>query len=213
MKRLDPHLLTPVAPVDLPTAPMPLDLPDSRPIPHHSRASPRPEAVASSRLTLHRVANPADPVFRDLCLLLCSDPAYWAQTRTMTMDARAAHDMLGNLPADASPERKYLWALRLDGKLVGCLDVLRQWPTRSTLSIGLLMVAPNLRGQGIGHAALEQLRLRTRAWSDVRRWRVAVVESQAGARRFWRGKAFSETGQSRTDAAHSAPLVVMERAA
>jgi len=213
MNRLDPHLLEPVAPVDLPTAPMPLDLPETQAIPRRTRASSRPDPVAASRLTLQRVANPADPVFRDLCLLLCSDPAYWTQTRATPMDERAARDMLGNLPADAGAAQKYLWALRLDGKLVGCLDALRQWPTRTTLSIGLLMIVPHLRGQGIGHAALEQLRLRTRAWSEVRRWRVAVVESQAGARRFWRGKAFSDTGQRHPDAAHRAPLVVMERSA
>jgi GNAT superfamily N-acetyltransferase len=199
MKRLDSHLLMSAAPVDLPTEPMGLEMPDA--------------ATLASSLTLHRVANPSDPVFGELCRLLCADAAYWQQTRATPMTERTASELLGTLPAGAGPAQKYLWALRLDGRLVGCLDVLRQWPARNTLSIGLLMIHPLLRGQGIGHAALEQLRQRTRAWSGVRRWRVAVVETQAEARRFWRGKAFSDTGQRHPDAAYRAPLVVMERMA
>jgi GNAT superfamily N-acetyltransferase len=195
-------------PTDQPTAPMPLDMPGADPGP---RPAAVPDATYASRLTLHRVANPDDPVFQELCKLLCADPQYWAQTRVAPMDERVAHELLGNLAAGVAPEQKYLWALRLDGRLVGCLDALREWPTRNTLSIGLLMFEPSWRGRRLGRAALAQLRARTRAWSGVRRWRVAVVETQARSRQFWRSMAFVETGQRENGAAHRAPLVVMER--
>jgi predicted GNAT family N-acyltransferase len=208
MKKIEPPICTSDVVTDQPTAPMPLDPPGAHRGP---RAAAGPDAAFASRLTLHRVAGPAEPVFQELCQLVCDDPQYWAQTRVAPVNERVAHELLGNLAAGAAPEQKYLWALRLDGRLVGCLDALREWPTRNTLSIGLLMFAPPWRGQRLGHAALAQLRARTRAWSGVRRWRVAVVESQARARQFWRSMAFVETGQRENGQGHRAPLVVMER--
>jgi GNAT superfamily N-acetyltransferase len=208
MKHIELPIRMSALPTDQPTAPMPLDPPGAT---TSQRPVAVPDAAYASRLTLHRVANPDDPLFQELCALVCADPQYWAQTRVAPMSERVAHEILGHLPAGASPAQKYLWALRLDGRLVGCLDALREWPTRNMLSIGLLMFEPSWRGRRLGRAALAQLRARTRAWSGVRRWRVAVVESQTRARQFWHSMAFVETGLRENGPGHRAPLVVMER--
>jgi GNAT superfamily N-acetyltransferase len=207
LRRFDAPLRDAVVVHDQPTAPMPLDF-ESRP-----RTAETPTRSDDAQLIFQRIASPAEPAFAALSRLVCADQAYWTQTRTAPMTEHAAAELLRFLPADAGGEQKYLWALHRGATMVGCLDVLRQWPTRSTLSIGLLMIHPAFRGQGLGQAALTQLRARTRAWSAVRRWRVAVVESQAQARAFWRGKGYAETGQRHPDPMHRAPLVIMERTA
>jgi predicted GNAT family N-acyltransferase len=162
-------------------------------------------------LSFHRIHGPDQPEFRELCQFLCSDQLYWLQTQVAAITPSGAAGVLSALPPSAKPDQKHLWSLRIEGRLVGCLDVLRQWPARHTLSIGLLMIDPQLRRQGIGDAALAHLRDRTRAWAGIRRWRVAVVQSQRDALRFWHAAGFVETGERHQAEGQRAVQVVLER--
>jgi GNAT superfamily N-acetyltransferase len=162
-------------------------------------------------LVFHRIHDPAQPEFGQLCELLCRDPQYWLETQLNAVTMPVAADALRVLPPSSNPAQKYLWAIWIDGELVGCLDVVRQWPTRRTLSIGFLMIDRPLRGQGIGLAVITQLRERTRAWAAIHRWRVAVVQSQRDALRFWKSAGFIETGERQHLEAQRAPQIVLER--
>jgi GNAT superfamily N-acetyltransferase len=162
-------------------------------------------------VSFHRIDGPGQPEFRELCRLLCSDSLYWVQTQPAPMTEPGAAALLSALPAPARSDEKYLWSLRIEGQLVGCMDVLREWPARHTLSIGFLMIDPQVRRRGIGIAALAQLRERTRAWAGIRRWRVAVVQSQDDALRFWRSAGFVETGERTQAKGQHAAQIVLER--
>jgi predicted GNAT family N-acyltransferase len=167
--------------------------------------------LPQGRVSLHRVAGPHTPEFAELCRMVCRETQYWRETQFAAMNDADAKALLATLPAPARGEQKYLWAVRRDEQLVGCLDVTRHWPTHHTVTIGFLMISATLRGLGLGRATLQELARRTRAWPGVRRWRIAVVESQAGARRFWKSQGFMETGQRHQSPSQRAPQLVMER--
>ena len=169
------------------------------------------ERTAPGNLMFERVHGPGDPRFEKLCTLIGRDSQYWRQTQHDRMTSASAASLLATLPAASRPDHKYLWSLYRDDALVGCLDVVRDWPARHTLSLGFLMIDPRCRGQGIGRTALTLLRDRTRSWAEIQRWRVAVVRSQSDALRFWRGTGFVETGEVYQAPGQLAPLVVLER--
>ena len=170
-----------------------------------------PKPAPARDLVFQRIHDPAQPEFERLCELLCRDARYWRATQRTPMNVAEAGAVLSALPAPANGAQKCLWALRIDGEPVGCLDVVRQWPARHTLSIGFLMIAPDWRGQGLGLAALTQLRERTRAWAAIHRWRIAVVQSQSDALRFWHAQGFVETGERQRLETQRAPQIVLER--
>jgi GNAT superfamily N-acetyltransferase len=138
-------------------------------------------------------------------------PGDGPMSRQDDMDAASAAALLRTLPPRAQGDQKYLWALRQDGRLVGVLDVVRCWPHRHTLTIGLLMIDHGLQRCGLGSAALQALEQRSCAWRGIRRWRVAVVGSQAGALAFWRRAGFVDTGQRREVPGQAAPQWVFEK--
>ena len=162
-------------------------------------------------LVFERVHGRGDPRFDELCALVCRDSQYWRQTQHDQMTPSSAASLLAALPMPTRPDHKYLWSLYRDDALVGCLDVVRNWPAKHTLSLGFLMIDARFRGQGIGRAALTHLRERTRSWAEIQRWRVAVVQTQADALRFWNAARFVETGEARQAPGQLAPLIVLER--
>jgi RimJ/RimL family protein N-acetyltransferase len=70
------------------------------------------------------------------------------------------------------------------GKLVGLIDVLRGYRTRSDWYVGLMLLAPAFQGQGFGteiHNGFVNYARR----EGVQRLLLAVLEANEPARRFW----------------------------
>jgi GNAT superfamily N-acetyltransferase len=70
------------------------------------------------------------------------------------------------------------------GELIGFLDAIRGWPDPATWAIGVLLLVPAARGQGVGAQVLEELEQRARD-EGARRVRVGVARDSARARAFW----------------------------
>ena len=69
-----------------------------------------------------------------------------------------ALDLLKALPAGKSLEDKFVLGFTQNhGALVRVLEVVRDYPDLSTWYIGLLMFAPQVRGQGLGRRVYETL--------------------------------------------------------
>lgn len=170
-------------------------------------------AAGPDAWSLRRVRGGSGPDFEQLAAFVLANPAYRLQTQGRMAQRRDALDLATELPAGAKPAQKYLWTLWHHDHLVGCLEVLRGWPHAHTVYIGFLMTDERQRQRGHARAALRLLAQRTRAWPGVRRWRLAVVDSQEDALRFWRRAGFAPTGEQQVSDGYRRPLVVMERAA
>jgi len=169
---------------------------------------PAPDALV---ISLQRTVDPADARFATLVDLLCRNARYWLETQASPMTPAVAAQLLRTLPPPAGQQQKHLWAICRGGQTIGCIDVVRQWPRHHTVTIGLLMIDERWQHQGIGQAALQALALRSHTWPGIRRWRVAVVGTQAGALAFWRRAGFADTGQRHHAPGQRAAQVVMEK--
>ncbi|MFP2899899.1 GNAT family N-acetyltransferase [Corallococcus sp. 4LFB] len=101
----------------------------------------------------------------------------------------ALPDQARNIPSERppglAPGQGHLFALRdAQGGLAGVLEALRDYPAQGEWYIGLLLLAPEARGQGRGEAVLSAYEAHVRA-NGGRLLRVAVVEDNTAGRRFW----------------------------
>lgn len=167
--------------------------------------------TARGPLVLERVTDPASPAFDELVRFHLREPRYWRETQRPLMTAPGVASFLDKIPAGATREQKFVWALRVDGRLVGCLDAVRSWPQRHIVTIGWLIIDAAHRHEGLATEAFVALVKRCRGWPGVRQLRLSVVETQADAIGFWRAHGFRETGERARREDHLADQRVMAR--
>lgn len=124
---------------------------------------------------------------------LCQRSAdYFRLTTGALPPPDAARRLLSAGPPDAAPQQKRLLGLFSEaGDLVGVLDVVRDYPAGGTWHLGLLLLDPERRGQGVGQAFYEAFE----TWAAERgayRIRIGVVAQNKEALRFWRRLGFAE---------------------
>lgn len=100
------------------------------------------------------------------------------------------------LPEGVDYAGKFVWAVKVDdGTTVGVVDVIRGWPNASTATIGLLLLAEQHRGAGIGRRAYAAVESEIRSWPQVTSLRAAVVATNADVVAFWTRMGFADTGE------------------
>lgn len=102
----------------------------------------------------------------------------------------AAEEELQDLPPGKSMDDKFMFGIfDAMNELVGVLDVLRGYPGEGTWWIGLLLLAPELRSQGIGKKVLQGLADHIKALGG-KAIMLGVVEENERAYQFWRKVGF-----------------------
>jgi len=107
--------------------------------------------------------------------------------------AHAAADDLAALPPGSRPQDKHVFgAVEASGRVVGMIESIRDYPEPGTWWLGLLMIDPGRRRDGLGSAF----------YSGFEHWvqdqgydRIAlgVVDVNTGGLNFWRRQGFSVT--------------------
>ena len=102
----------------------------------------------------------------------------------------AAHAEFRSIPDGKSLGDKLMFGfINLQGEIVGLLEAVRNYPDETTWWLGLLMLAPQLRGHGVGREVL-------RGFSEYVRLHggktimLGVVEDNRRAYRFWQNMGF-----------------------
>jgi ribosomal protein S18 acetylase RimI-like enzyme len=100
-----------------------------------------------------------------------------------------ADELLNVAPLNVASEKKFVFGFERDISLVGVVDLIDGFPEPGGWYVGILLLVPGERGQGVGHAL----------WASLERWllgrkadavRLIVQEQNPGAMRFWRSLGF-----------------------
>ncbi|GLS88055.1 hypothetical protein GCM10010873_34260 [Cypionkella aquatica] len=83
--------------------------------------------------------------------------------------------------------------------LSGIAELSFGFPTRQDAYLGLMLLAPRLRGQGAGALLLTEVEQRARAAGSPNLY-LAVLDTNPRGRSFWQREGFTPTGLSRRDA-------------
>ncbi|RKH23929.1 GNAT family N-acetyltransferase [Corallococcus praedator] len=88
-------------------------------------------------------------------------------------------------PPNLTPGQGHLFALKTAaGDVVGLLEALRDFPAPGEWYLGILLLAPEVRGQGRGEGVARAYEGHVRAQGG-RLLRLAVLEQNEAAHRFW----------------------------
>jgi len=140
-------------------------------------------------LSAERVADTDVECFQAL-LTHCEDYHQLVYGRPATEDE--ARRFPSERPPGLTPEQAHLLALRdTNGRMVGMLEGLKDYPSPGEWYLGLMLLAPEVRGQGRGEAVLQAYVSQVRA-EGGRLLRLAAVEQNEAGRRFWARMGFQE---------------------
>lgn len=100
-----------------------------------------------------------------------------------------ADELFTDVPPGRSPEHQHVLGLRAGGRLDAVAALLADYPQAGEWYLGLLLIVPERRGQGLGrelYASIEHWSMR----QGATRMLLAVLEENASAYRFWRSLGF-----------------------
>lgn len=100
--------------------------------------------------------------------------------------------ILMDLPPDKRAEDKFVYGMFRDKGLIGVLDIVKDYRKAGEWTIGLLMLAPDERGKGLGkqlHAFAKLLVVKNGGTT----LRLGVLEENLRAKKFWEFLGYTET--------------------
>ena len=124
-------------------------------------------------------------------------PRYSLNVSGALQPKTAAVDVFSALPENFDRSQKYVYGVYLGSELVGCIDALKGFPSEDTAMIGLLLLAENHQGKGLGKIAYRTLESIFSNWNEISRIRISVVGTNDEVLGFWKKLGFKETGVRR----------------
>jgi GNAT superfamily N-acetyltransferase len=112
-------------------------------------------------------------------------------------DPASGRDFFDRLPPGHRHEHKHTFGVFDGERMVGCIDLVRGWPDEATAVIGLLLLEPAVRGQGVGRLAYGAIESQARAWPEIRWLRAVVLQTNDVVQPFWEHLGFRPNGQTR----------------
>ena len=129
--------------------------------------------------------------------LLESDPDYTVRVTGYPPGPSDALSLLVMRPESVPESHKVVLGGFEGEELVAVVDLLRGYPAPEFVFIGLLLVDGARQRSGLGAAAMIATERYAAQWPEVRRFRLAVVDTNAAVLGFWRHLGFEPTGESR----------------
>jgi RimJ/RimL family protein N-acetyltransferase len=147
-----------------------------------------PPALAGARF--EPLGEAEQPALQRL-LELCADFEILVTGAPATSEAAA--ELMTACPPGHPIEKKLVFGIARDGDLVGAVDLLRDFPEPDDWYLGLLLLAPQERGGGLGEAVVTALRTWIAAQGG-RAIRLAVQQQNEAGERFWARMGFQRVG-------------------
>lgn len=124
----------------------------------------------------------------------CADFAQLVEGESVS--PTVARDTFRAVPEGKSLRDKFLYGLQnRKGAIVGLLEGMRDYPDDTTWWIGLLLLAPETRGHGLGRKIIEAFSEYVHA-NQGTAIMLGVVEENRAAYRFWQGLGFELVRQT-----------------
>lgn len=120
----------------------------------------------------------------------CSD--YYILTGGGLKAEKEAKEIFTTLPPGKTINDKYVLGIfRAEKGLVGIVDVIKDFPAVAEWTIGLILIDPDARGQGLGKAVHRALS----GWAaglGAKFFRIGVVQDNFKALNFWTGLGYKK---------------------
>lgn len=105
-------------------------------------------------------------------------------------------ELLQQVPEGVKPENRVVYGIYFNHRMVGCMDVIKGHPDERTVLVGVLLIAEDVQGAGLGSEAFKELEKMVRGWEGFDRIRIGILRSNDFVQNFWRKMGFRKTGES-----------------
>lgn len=119
----------------------------------------------------------------------CYDYFYLVEGRKTNKES--IKELLEDLPPDKNSKDKHVLGIFDNVNLIGVIDLVENYPSKHEWIIGLMLIDPNVRGEGLGqkvHEVLEEISKKGQA----NKLRIGVVEQNKAALKFWKNVGYTE---------------------
>ena len=123
---------------------------------------------------------------------------YWLLADRVPPDRAKAEAFFTDAPPGADPARAQRLGLFDEGRLSGVAELSFGFPEPQDAYLGLMILAPRLRGQGHGRRLLAKVEDRARR-AGAPRLCLGVLDANPRGRAFWEREGFGDTGTFRDD--------------
>lgn len=127
--------------------------------------------------------------------ILAAAPLYSINVSGEVAGSDAGKETFTALPANFERSKKKVIGIYLDQELIGVIDFLIGYPTPEKAYIGLFLLNEKYQGQGLGSLAYAVWEKNLVNFPQLTMIRIAVVESNFDAFKFWQKLGFKETGE------------------
>lgn len=141
----------------------------------------------------------------------CSE--YFMLQDGVSPSMEAVNEIFVELPPNKNYEDKFVLGIyKVDNKLVGIIDIVKDFPTAGEWMLGLMLIKPDERGNGLGttiHEALSKWAINLGAKS----FRIGVMQDNYNAIKFWSGlgyKKFKEVDMEFTAKSHKVDVMRLQ---
>lgn len=118
---------------------------------------------------------------------------YWLLADGQCDPAQKAAEFFTDGPPGCDPAQSHRLGLFHDGQLSGIAELSFGFPNPDDAYLGLMLLAPRLRGSGAGPILLAEVESRARAAGSPILY-LAVLEANPRGRAFWQRMGFTPTG-------------------
>jgi len=122
-------------------------------------------------------------------------PDYWEIAEGKPPGFEKAHEFFEDIPPNCDPKEGHRLGLFLGEQLSGIADLYFGFPEGGDAYLGLMLLGPWARNQGMGKCFLSHVESLARAGSANRLY-VGVMTINPKGRAFWEREGFSATGLS-----------------
>lgn len=121
---------------------------------------------------------------------------YWLLAEGAAPGPTAAADFFTDGPPDCDPALSQHLGLFVENRLSGLAELSFGFPAAGDAYLGLMILAPRLRGKGFGRTLLQSVETRARAAAAPALY-LGVLEINPRGAAFWAREGFTPTGVSR----------------
>src|SRR5204862_3803495 len=165
----------------------------------------------SAPLTLRALTGEPDEMAA-LQRVLEAAPRYFHTVTGLPPGRAEAQSAFTALPPGKDYDDKRVWGLYAGDEMIGCADVIRDYPARGKAMIGLLLLTENWQRRGLGRAFALLLEQVIAQWPEITTLRIGVIDRNEGALVFWRKVGYVETGEVKTsDQGYGGRVMVLEK--
>jgi len=147
---------------------------------------------------------------RDLQTVFDESPGYSYAVSGKPPSPTSAEETFAALPPHNHKADKYVFGFYLENTVIGCADLIRDYPKLGITWIGLLLFSEKHQGKSYGQAALSGIIDTAVKW-ESKFLRLAVIDTNSRALKFWERQQFFPIYTKVVDG-FLGKAIVMERA-